>query len=309
MEILQKFRKGQKLNPSDWEAYLKDTHKRTPSMTPYAFSSYCTKDGLNSYEWLARNAATAWENSQAFDKNRPVDLIDLACGDGFLYSKLSHVFADFSGMNYTGIDMSEGELSMAAEKIGYKPNVNLLCERAQDLSLADASQDIVVSHMAFMLMNPASEVLREIDRVLRPGGKFLAVIASRKLGGEFMQASSKLMIDIIDQNIPNLDNMPVGDPLVRSREGLMQLMQSSEDNSLALDGYELFELQISDKAEYVWRMFRDMYFVDLMPNREIERLRLAIISLANQFADAHGRITYEFPMILMSATKQARVDA
>ena len=44
--------------------------------------------------------------------------------------------------------------------------------------LATASVDVIVSHMALMLMAPLDEVIREMHRVLRPGGMLAAVVGS-----------------------------------------------------------------------------------------------------------------------------------
>lgn len=304
MDTIKKFQSGEKLATSDWEAYLQDAHKKSPSMTPYAFSVYCRADGLNSYEWLAKNAADHWAKNPEAD-SRPADILDLACGDGYLYPKLAQAFAYRAGINYTGVDMSEGELTIARERIGKNENVTLLQERAQTLSLADYSQDIVVSHMAFMLMTPAEEVLREISRVLRPGGKFFAIVNSRKMGGEFMKAASDVMIKVVDANIPNIENMPMGDSRVISEEQLNELIVANGLEELSVDTFAPFDLKVRDRAENIWRLYRDMYIVDLMPNREIERLRLALQSVANKFADDKGQIAYDFPMVLIGITKRA----
>src|SRR5690606_1060339 len=48
--------------------------------------------------------------------------------------------------------------------------------RAQALPFADGSFDACVSHLAFMLMEDAPAVVRELARVLAPGGWFAAVL-------------------------------------------------------------------------------------------------------------------------------------
>lgn len=68
--------KGIQPDPSDWAEFLKAAHKAAPGMTPKAFDTPRTANGLNSYQVLVEAGR---------DKNRnPLRLLDLACGDGHL---------------------------------------------------------------------------------------------------------------------------------------------------------------------------------------------------------------------------------
>ena len=119
-------------------------------------------------------------------------VLDLGCGTGrdvFILSKLV-------GPNgrVIGVDMTEEQLEVArrhrnyhADKFGYATsNVEFrhgYIENLQSLGLADNSIDVVVSNCVVNLSPDKPSVLREIFRVLKPGGEryFSDVFADRRL--------------------------------------------------------------------------------------------------------------------------------
>ena len=50
-----KIKINQRPSDDDWNQHLIESHKIAPSMTPAAFAAYKTKDGVTSYEILAKS--------------------------------------------------------------------------------------------------------------------------------------------------------------------------------------------------------------------------------------------------------------
>jgi SAM-dependent methyltransferase len=73
-----------------------------------------------------------------------------------------------------GIDMTDEMLELArANAVGAGiANVEFIKGYLEELPLADASVDVVISNCVINLAADKSRVLREIARVLRPGGRF-----------------------------------------------------------------------------------------------------------------------------------------
>lgn len=88
-------------------------------------------------------------------------VLDLGCGDAQLPGAI-------------GLDLSLEELAL-----GTGPRVQ---GRAQALPFRDAAFDHVVSHLAFMLLDDIEQVVRELDRVLVPGGAVHAVLGGGPTG-------------------------------------------------------------------------------------------------------------------------------
>ena len=131
---LKKFLEGKFLTEDDWSEHLKEAHRIAPSMTPHAFASYTTVEGKNSYELLVEKIPDHLAH--------PVQVVDLACGDGFLVPYLLLRLGKTSRV--LGVDMSEGEIHIAMKSI-VDSRVSFHLAAAQNLPGVDHSTDFIVS--------------------------------------------------------------------------------------------------------------------------------------------------------------------
>lgn len=101
-------------------------------------------------------------------------LIDAGCGTGPLLAVLP------PAVTRIGIDIGLRWLVLAAARLREQdvPAV-LCCASAASLAVADASVDGVAAESLIENMPPADDLLREIGRVLRPGGRVLLTTANR----------------------------------------------------------------------------------------------------------------------------------
>ena len=107
--------------------------------------------------------------------------LDLACGDGPLIEAVG------AGTFVIGGDRSEAELRAARERLGDR--APLLQVAATALPVRDAVLACVACHFALMLLQPVENVIQEIRRVLRPGGRLvLTVPAASGVEGGVWQA-------------------------------------------------------------------------------------------------------------------------
>ena len=93
-------------------------------------------------------------------------VLDVACGTGILAREaLSRTGA--AGF-VSGLDPNAGMLDVARQ---LAPGVEWRKGLAESLSFPDASFDVVVSQFGLMFFNDPSEALRQVVRVLSPGGR------------------------------------------------------------------------------------------------------------------------------------------
>jgi SAM-dependent methyltransferase len=115
-------------------------------------------------EWAPRVAAAA--------RIAPGErVLDVACGTGVLARAAAEI-AGPSG-SVTGLDIDPGMLAVAARAA---PALSWREGTAQELPFADASFDAVVSQFGLMFFENRPGALREMRRVLRPGGRLAVAV-------------------------------------------------------------------------------------------------------------------------------------
>lgn len=209
---------------NDSEAWLRAWHDAMPGATSLAFS----RGVPSTYERLAAIA-------------RPGDdVLDLACGDGFLLERL----LDQGVRSAVGLDLSAGELDAARARVGDR--AALVRGRGQALPFPDAAFDLVTCHMALMLMTPLAPVIDEVRRVLRPGGRFAAVVGAGA-GGAWAV--------LVDRLRPLAMSGPrLGDPATRSEDGLRRLL-----SVFAAVDFESIDVVLDGTADELWQLFELSY--------------------------------------------------
>jgi len=120
---------------------------------------------LRSHEW--RTA----ENSAAYllgELAPGQDLLDVGCGPGTITLDLA---ARVAPGHVLGIDRSDDVIAQAQARVDDGPgNVEFATGDVYALELADASFDVVHAHQVLQHLVDPVAALRELHRVLRPGG-------------------------------------------------------------------------------------------------------------------------------------------
>ncbi len=137
---------------------------------------------------LAPTAARLLDRADEFVRavsrdGRSLDVLDLGTGTGALAIDAA---ARWPGAAIVGMDVANGMLDVARRRAeaALGPRASSLSWRQGDadrLPLSDASVDLVVSSFVLQLVRDRGNALREILRVLRPGGqlRFVTWIAGR----------------------------------------------------------------------------------------------------------------------------------
>lgn len=237
--------------------WLIQWHNAHPGATSSAFASAQP----SSYALLAEQV-------------RPGDLVlDLACGDGFLLEQMRARGA----ATLIGVDASPGELAAARARLG--PGVDLRQGLAQTLPLPDASVDLVSCHLALMLMNPVEPVIAELARVLRPGGRFAAVLPGP---GAPADAWSMVIrrVSGLDFQGPRLSDRRVYEP-----EALLRLLSPLG----AIEVRELL-LDVSGDADALWRLFLLSYDAVQLGPQALAKLEADLRADWSGLSDENGQI-------------------
>src|SRR5262245_19269082 len=102
-------------------------------------------------------------------------LVDVGCG---LANAAHELLPHRSSLAYVGIDADEARLATARDEIAASPvaaRVQLVEGRAERLPLPDGCADVVLTTMTLQHLVDVAAALAEARRVLRDGGRILAV--------------------------------------------------------------------------------------------------------------------------------------
>lgn len=140
-------------NPIRWPDYVAEFHTQRAGITEDVLEHAYDRTGRTAYDWAADPVPPG------------LVVLDLACGSGPMHARLN-------AYTYLGLDLSVAELTEAAAR-----SLSVGQGDARQLPVADGVVDVVLMSMALMLV-PLADALREIKRVLRPGGMFVATVPS-----------------------------------------------------------------------------------------------------------------------------------
>jgi malonyl-CoA O-methyltransferase len=101
--------------------------------------------------------------------DQATSVLDLGCGPGHWSTRLARQYGP--DCRVIGLDLAPGMLEVACRQHGNE--VRWLCADAAALPLPAHSQDLIFSNLAIQWCPDLETVLKELSRVLRPGGRTL----------------------------------------------------------------------------------------------------------------------------------------
>lgn len=204
-------RRGHRPTQAQLRDHLLTVHRLNAGFTEACAQRCRDGEGRNSYEWLA----------DVIDPSVHRTVLDLACGSGPLIALCHERHGD--RLEIAGVDMSLDELRIARARVAGTP-VRLHHGMAQDLGAVGTSGvDVVLCHWALTLMDPVEPVLREVDRLMAPGGVFAAIVDGDRHSDPTYRAADELVHEWVRREFPHYDAFGLGDPRVRERATLERM--------------------------------------------------------------------------------------
>jgi len=135
---------------------------------------------VSEFDKWSRNYEQSWSQALYFDRihravldlaarqdeGRAGRILDIGCGTGRLLRKAGQLWP---AAGLVGVDPSQGMVEVARR---FMPEATFHVAAAESLPLADASVDVAMTTMSFHHWKDQAAGVREIARVLRPGGRF-----------------------------------------------------------------------------------------------------------------------------------------
>jgi len=222
-------------------------------------------------------------------------VLDVACGTGVLArAAAERVGADGA---VTGLDANEEMLAVARRK---SARIEWKHGRAESLPFPDASFDRVVSQFGFMFFDDRSAALREMMRVLRPGGRLALAVCDALDHSPGYAVLAELLHRLFGHAVADAFRAPfvLGD----ARELLALCLAAGIDNAAVarIDGTVRFSSivsLVSTEKACVWTLG------GLLDDAQFERLVEAAEESLRPFAAPDGTVAFVMPALIVTAVR------
>jgi SAM-dependent methyltransferase len=207
------------------------------------------------FAWYARNfnPVMEWCIREAGVRSGS-RVLDMACGSG-LPAIVAARQAGEEG-RVVGIDIAPAMLEVAKRRAGEAgvTNMEFVEMDADRLRFPDSSFDAVTCAYALMFCPDALQVLREIRRVLRPGGRFAVVVWDEPAKSPFLTVGAGTVAHFFPMPAPSPDSphpFRFADP-----SSLDALLRAAGVSSHRIESVPM-SIVTQSPGEY-WEMFLDM---------------------------------------------------
>ncbi|HMB90311.1 MAG TPA: methyltransferase domain-containing protein [Rhodothermales bacterium] len=222
-------------------------------------------------------------------------VLDVACGTGVLArATAERVGSDGS---VVGLDPNEEMLAVARRT---NPAITWQTGRAEALPFRDTTFDAVVSQFGFMFFEDQADALREMMRVLKPGGRLAVAVCDAIDHSPGYAVLAELLNRLFGEQVATAFRAPFasGDPerlhAHCAEAGIPDAAVTRHDGTVRFDSIAAL---VSAERACAWTLG------GLLDEAQFERLLEAAEESLQPFVTANGAVALEMPALIITATR------
>lgn len=222
--------------------------------------------------------------------------LDVACGTGALTVAVAQRVGPVG--QACGLDVNPQMLAVARRK---HPGIDWRDGRAEALPFADASFDAVVSQFGMMFFDDRAASLREMHRVLRPGGRMAVAVCDDLAHSPGYAAFAALLDRLFGSRIAQAFQAPfaLGDPVaLRALCAQADLAEARIEQRRGQVRFASIDRLVSTERACAWTLG------GLLDDAQFERLRREAQAVLRHFVGPDGHVVFDMPALLIMATRR-----
>jgi ubiquinone/menaquinone biosynthesis C-methylase UbiE len=221
-------------------------------------------------------------------------VLDIACGTGILARTVAERVG--ASGSVIGLDVNEGMLAVAARKA---PQIEWRQGRAEALPFENDNFDAVVSQFGLMFFEDRPLAIREMLRVLRPGGRLAVAVWDSLEHIPGYAAMVDMLRRLISEEAANRLRAPFTLGNVQTLKSVFDAAGVSE--TVIETQYE--NALFPSISAWVYTDMKGWIFADLLDDTQVEMLQREAQQVLAPFVTTEGKVSFSMPAHIVSAIK------
>lgn len=225
-----------------------------------------------------------------------MSVLDVACGTGVL----SLVAAEIVGPagSVVGLDLNPGMLEVAKRKA---PHIDWHEAPAEAIPFEDATFDAVVSQFGLMFFQDKALAIREMMRVLRPGGNLAIAVWDSLENVTGYAGATRLLSRLFGDSAAESLRAPYS---LGDTQELASLFSDADASGVSIQTVE-GKARFPSIRYWMEADIRGWTLADVLDDEQFELLVSEAESELSPFVTAEGRVSFSSPAHIVTTTKRA----